>query len=56
MVSEDSGGTSAHFDDAIDGFGGAIAGSGRVEVGQECVLPLAQGSAQASDIADETRW
>lgn len=43
MVSEDSGGTSAHFDDAVDGFGGAIAGSGRVEAGQECVLPLAQG-------------
>ena len=40
MVSEDSGGTSAHFDDAVDGFGGAIAGSGRVEVGQERVLPL----------------
>lgn len=41
-VSVDSGGASAHFDNAIDGFGGAIAGSGRVEVGQERVLPLAE--------------
>ena len=42
--------------DLIEGIALAPTVTGRVEVGQECVLPLAQGSAQASDIADETRW
>ena len=36
-----SGGASAQFDNAVDGFGGAVAGSVGLEVGQECVLPLA---------------
>ena len=33
-----------------------VTGSGCVEVGVECVLPLAQGPAQASDFGDGTRW
>ena len=36
-----SGGASAQFDDSVDGFGGAVAGSACVEVGVECVLPFA---------------
>ena len=36
-----SGGASAQFDDSVDGFGGAVAGSSCIEVGQEGVLPLA---------------
>ena len=36
-----SGGAFASFDDSVDGFGWAVAGSTGVEVGQECVLPLA---------------
>lgn len=40
----------------VDGFGGAVAGSACVEVGQEGVLPLAWGPAQASDFGDGTRW
>ena len=37
-----SGGASAQFDDSVDGFGGAVAGSDCVEGGQEGVLPRAQ--------------
>ena len=44
-----SGGASVPFDDSV-------AGSGCVEVGQECVLPLALGPAQASNFGDGTRW
>ena len=36
-----SGATSSYFDDSVNGFGGAVAGSGCVEVGQVGVLPLA---------------
>jgi len=36
-----SGGASAQLDDSVDGFGGAVAGSVGIEVGVECVLPLA---------------
>ena len=36
-----SGGSSAQFDDSVDGFSGAVAGSCRVEVGQEGILPFA---------------
>ena len=42
-----SGGASAQFDDSVDGFGGAVAGSDCVEGGQEGVLPRAQGSSRA---------
>lgn len=41
---------------SVDGFGGAVAGSACVEVGQEGVLPLAWGPAQAGDFGDGTRW
>ena len=41
---------------SVDGFGGAVAGSACVEVGQEGVLPLAWGPAQASDFGDGPRW
>ena len=51
-----SGGASAQLDDSVDGFCWPVAGSARVEVGQEGVLPLAQGSTQASDFGDGTRW
>ena len=51
-----SGGASAQLDDSVDGFGGAVAGSACVEVGQEGVLPLAWGPAQASDFGDGTPW
>ena len=44
------------FDEAVDGFGAAVAGSGRVEVAQERVAPLVQGPAQAGDLGDGTRW
>lgn len=40
-VSVASGDSSAHFDDSVDGFGRAVAGSRRFEVGQEGVLPFA---------------
>ena len=39
------------FDEAVDGFGAAVGGAG-VEVGQERLLPLAQGPAQAGDLGD----
>ena len=41
---------------SVDGFGWAVAGSSCVEVGQEGILPLAWGPAQASDFGDGTRW
>ena len=36
-----SGDSSAQFDDSVDGFCGAVDGSAGIEVGVECVLPLA---------------
>ena len=36
-----SGGASAQLDDSVDGFCWPVAGSARVEVGQEGVLPFA---------------
>ena len=36
-----SGGASAQLDDSVDGFCWPVAGSVCVEVGVECVLPLA---------------
>ena len=51
-----SGDSSASFDDSVDGFRGAVAGSASIAVGQECVLPLAQGSAQSGDVGDGTHW
>ena len=35
---------------------GCVAGSACVEVGQEGILPLAWGPAQAGDFGDGTRW
>lgn len=50
-----SGALSAEFDDSVDSFRGAVAGSASIEVGQEGVLRLVQGPAQASDFGDGTR-
>ena len=36
-----SGGASAQLDDSVDGFCWPVAGSAGIEVGVECVLPLA---------------
>ena len=36
-----SGGASSQLDDSVDGFCWPVAGSAGVEVGVECVLPLA---------------
>jgi len=40
------------FDEAVDGFGAAVAGAVGGEVGQECLSPLFQGAAEAGDLGD----
>jgi hypothetical protein len=40
------------FDEAVDRFGSAVAGSAGVEVGQECFPPSGEGLAQAFDLRD----
>lgn len=43
------------LDEAVDGFGAAVAGSFGVEVGQERCAPLLERSAEAGDLGDRTR-
>ena len=51
-VAEASGDAAVEFDEAVDGFGAAVAGAVGVEVGQERAAPAAQGLAQAGDLGN----
>ena len=55
-VVEAAGDAAVEFDDAVDGFGAAVAGAPVVEVGQNCGLPRAQGSAEPGDLGDRAGW
>jgi hypothetical protein len=51
-VAEAAGDAAVEFDEAVDGFGAAVAGAVGVEVGQERALPAAQGLAEPGDLGD----
>jgi hypothetical protein len=51
-VAEASGDAAVELDDAVDGFGAAVAGASGGEVGQELFAPGTQCSAEAGDLGD----
>src|SRR3954451_15270216 len=51
-VAEAAGDAAVEFDEAVDGFGAAVAGAAGVEVGQERGLPAAQGLAEPGDLGN----
>src|SRR3954468_9116407 len=53
-VAEAAGDAAVEFDEAVDGFGAAVAGAVGVEVGQERGPPAAQGLAEPCDLWDRT--
>ena len=46
------GDASVEFDEAVDGFGAAVAGAVGVEVSEEFLAPLFEGAAEAGDLGD----
>jgi len=55
-VAEASGDAAVELDEAVDGFGAAVAGAVGVEVAQERRAPLLQGAAEAGDFGDRAGW
>lgn len=51
-VAEAAGDASVEFDEAVDGFGAAVAGAVGVEVSEEFLAPLFEGAAEAGDFGD----
>src|SRR4051794_10764913 len=51
-VAKATGDASVEFDDAVDRFGAAVAGPSSGEVGQELLLPGAQGPTESRDLGD----
>ena len=51
-VAEAAGDASVEFDEAVDGFGAAVAGVVGVEVSEEFLAPLFGGAAEAGDLGD----
>ena len=54
-VSEVSGDAAVEFDEAVDGFGAAVAGAATVEVRQERGAPSFQRGAESADLGDRAR-
>ena len=54
-VAEAAGDAAVELDEPVDCLGAAVAGAVGVEVGQERVLPLSQGSAEAGDLVAAIR-
>ena len=51
-VAEAAGDPAVEFDDAVEGFGAAVAGSAGGEVGQELGPPGGEGAAESGDLGD----
>ena len=52
-VAEAEGGAAEVFEASVDGFGGAVAGAGPVEVGQHVGGALLEGAAEGGDLGQE---